>query len=183
MIREILRRIPDHDRTSCRENPKRNRRQPRDPEAIRIPVASCRNARLKDRDRNIRQRSREARHSENRQPRRLDQPRDRLRRDATIRGCGGDPLSYLLLRDLTEDGRKDDGADGSAYGAKCPDETDGDTEVALRDVERGDGVAVQRDPAKGQHGEELHGHEPVDVCGGAERCEPEEESLHEVGEC
>lgn len=43
-------------------------------------------------------------------------------------------------------------------------------------------IAIQGDPAEGQHGEELHGHDPVNIVGGDERGETEEEGLHEDGE-
>lgn len=49
-------------------------------------------------------------------------------------------------------------------------------------METGCGVAVQCDPTKWQHGEELDCHEPGKVMGCNECGEAEEEGLHEVGE-
>lgn len=93
-----------------------------------------------------------------------------------------DSLRNLLLRRLIENRREDDGADGAADRPKRPDEADGDAEVSLRHVERGGGVAVEGDPAEGEHGQELDCHEPVEIVWRDESCEPEKEGLHEDSE-
>lgn len=98
--------------------------------------------------------------------------------DVVLRSSQSHPLRNLLRRGLCKDVVEDDATYTATQTSECSNQTNGNSQVALRDIERGRGVAIQSDPTKGKHGQELHSHQPVQIVWRNKSGKSEEKCLH-----